>query len=410
MKMAAKFFLIPILFLIVSKAEAKIEWNEPEVVPEKLVRKNRRVLRFSGITTPGAQVRIRKNRLKLYLDNGKIRLAKIPQKNRIQFPVVADRDGAFAFDLYLPTVAVEIPIEMRIKKRWKPYTLNFRVPDEGTANDFQAIEESFKAQDARMESLDRSDNYYSRKNDQGMLIQDRGGKKGYEKSSLQAWGGLGLSYFSTTVDSPANNTNRSGSALVIPSWRLGVSWDYSKSIKLSGAIRSTSGSTDEIGDSNTTGRDFNWLGAQASVLWYSDMLTFGSKKLAFDFGFQLQSLPFFRQRAGFINETYFDNSTYNIHIGAHYESRINRIWEYQVYGRYLYPISSGDSFSIESSFPLNFEFGGGIQRALTRGLAFGVFTQLHYFSMDVSYVNNTTIDTDLNLMLLTLDARLIANF
>ena len=62
MKTAAKFLLIPFLFLLVSQADARVEWNEPEVVPEKLVRKNRRVLRFSGITTPGAQVRIKKNR------------------------------------------------------------------------------------------------------------------------------------------------------------------------------------------------------------------------------------------------------------------------------------------------------------------------------------------------------------
>lgn len=411
MKSLMKLFAAAIVLFTVFTANAKVEWNEPEVVPEKLVRKNRRVLRFSGVAAPGAQIRIRKDRLKLFSENGKAQIAKIPQKNVIQFPVVADGNGEFTFDLYLPTVAVEIPIEVKAEDKWVPYTLNFRVPDAGAANDFQAIEESFTDQDDEGTRLDMDDNHYTRTGDQGMLIRDRGGKEGYDDSTIHAWGGLGLSYFSTTVDSPANGTNRSGSTVTLPSFRLGADWSYSSKLKIQASLRSTSGSTDSIGDTTTTGRDFKWFEVQGSAIYFGDFLKFKTFHLGLDLGLQLQSLPFFRQRPTFASESYFDNATYNLHVGLFYEKTGNPIWNYQIYGRYLYPVSAGDSFKIKSSFPMNFEFGGGVKRPLTQGLALGIFGQLDYFNMDVSYVNSgVTIDTALTLMQFTADLRLIANF
>lgn len=414
MKMAAKFFLLPILFLLVSKAEARIEWSEPEVVPEKLVRRNRRVLRFSGVTEPGAQVRIRKNRIKLYLDNGKTRLAKIPQKNKIQFPVVADQDGSFSFDLYLPTIAVEIPIESKQGGAWKTQTLNFRVPDAGVANDFQAIEESFQDQDARMQTLERTDNYYSRKYDQGMVVRDRHGRARFTRTKLRGWGGLGLSYFSNDIGLAPPVGSTSGSTLVIPTWRLGLDWDYSKKVNFKAALRSTSGSTDDIGNVDTQGKDFNWLEVQLSGIYFSDMLSTKSGRLGFDFGFQMQSVPFFRYRpfgGGFANQTaYFDNELYNLHFGLHFEQMNNKVWNYEIYARYLYTFSSGDVFDVDS-FPINLEFGGGLTRSLTKTLALGVFGQLHYMSMDTKYSEgSTTLTSDLTLMLFTVDGRLIFSF
>lgn len=414
MKSFVNLFLAAFVLLTVVQANAKVEWNEPEVVPEKLVRPGRRVLRFSGSTSPKAQLRIRKDSLKLYLANGKTRISKIPQKNVIQFPVVADGNGDFTFDLYLPTVAVEIPLEVKSDNKWVPYTLNFRVPDAGAANDFQAIEESFTDREQEVQSLDIDENYYTRKNDQGMLIRDRGGKAGYQDSNIHAWGGLGISYFSTTVESRSvtnvSNHNRSGSTVAIPAFRLGADWTYSEKLKLMGSLRSTSGSTDSIGDDFTQGRDFKWFEVQGNAVYFFDFMKVKSTRLGLDMGFQLQSLPFFRERPNFRNESYFDNVTYNLHLGVFYEKTGSPMWNYEVYARYLYPISAGNSFKIESTFPMMFEFGGGIKRPLTQGLALGVFGQLDYFSMDVSYINQTLIESSLNLTLLTVDVRLIANF
>ncbi len=406
--------LILILFILIPATDvlAKIQWNEPEVVPEKLTRPNRRVLRFSGVTTPGAMIRIKKNEVKLFLDSGKGRRAQIPQKNKIQFPVAVDRDGQFTFDLYLPTVPVEIPLEVKEGKVWKLHTLNFRVPDAGTANDFQAIEESFRDVENNIEKVDNSDGYYTRKGDQGQVIKDRLGKVGYDQSKIQAYGGAGISYFKTSVDTPNLQTNRSGSTLVLPSWRLGADWNYSPKFKFRAALRSSSGSTEDIGDAAlTTGDSFNWLEAQASVIYFPEFLKRGVGRLGLDLGLQLQSLPLFRPRPGLLNEAYFDNDTYNFHVGLFYQNRFKRLFDYEISGRYIYPFASGDAFNIESTFPLNFEFVGGIKRPLTKGLSFGVYGQFNSFMMDVSFpVGATEVQSDLTLMLFTVDLRLIGSF
>ncbi len=417
MKNAVKYLLVSLLSLMAWESQAKVTWSQPEVVPEKLVRKNRRVLRFTGQTTPGAVVRIKGNRLKMFLDSGQTRWAKIPQKNRAQFPVDVDSSGVFTFDLYLPTIAVEIPIQVKENKKWRTFTLNFRVPQKGRANDFEAEERSYMARDGDVEGIDQSDNYYSRKNDQGQLIQDRLGKKGYDDSSLKVWGALGFSYFSTSVSLSGaglgGGVDTSGSTFVIPAFAGGLEWDYSKKLLILATLRSASGSTDDIGSGLTvTGNDFSWLQAQGSVVWFMDMLKMSSGRLGLDLGFQLQNLPYFRERQGQAALTYFDNSIYNLHVGLMYQKRSNKVWNYEVYGRYLYPISSGDAFDFESGFPTMFEFGGGIKRPLTKGLGLGIFTQLNYFASDVTYTDPVAgpRESTLDLMLLTVEARLIGSF
>ncbi len=417
MKIAAHLFILPLMLTFVAFAEARVQWSEPEVVPEKLARPNRRVIHFSGKAEAGTMVRIKKNQVKLYLDDGKSRWAKIPQKHRVQFPITVDSLGAFGFDLYLPTVAVEIPIQVKKGKGWKTSSLNFRVPSKGKANNFKAVEESFRAADEEISKIDRDENYYSRKNDYGQIIQDRDGRKGYDDSKIEAWGGLGLSYFSMSNDitGPGYAYNASGSTLSVPIFRFGLDWRYSSKILVRGAVRSTSGSTTDLasppGAGTVVGDDFNWLEAQVGAVWFSDFLRLTKQKLGFDFGIQLQQLPYLRERAGFQDVLYFDNNVYNAHFGLAYMLDSNPVWNYELYGRFLIPLSSGDDFSIDSSLPLHVELGGGIKRPVTQGLSFGVYGQLHYVSMDTSYSNvGSPRVSPLNLMLFTVDARLIANF
>lgn len=415
MHVALRLILLLSLMTSATSAWARIRWDEPEVVPEDLARSDRRVVRFSGTLTPGALIRIRKNRLKIYPSNGQARLAQIPQKNRVQFPVVADKSGQFSFDLYLPTFAVEIPLEIKERRRaWRSQTLNFKVPESGKADDFQAIEESFRAQDHRMDKATMDYDFYTRKQDQGLLIQDRGGKKGYDKSAIEVWGGLGFSYIHNSVDVPSPVGATSDGSLVIPTFRFGGEWDYSQQFRFKAALRSTSGSTDNIGDSNTQGRDFNWFEGQLAALYFSDKLRSKYGRLAFDFGLQLQTLPYFRLRqdGGFlIQSAYFASNTYNLHIGLHYEKKWNQVWNMEAYARYLYPVIAGDNFDVESTFPLFFELGGGVRRPLTQGLALGVYGQLHYLSMDTGYTAGAqSFTSDLSLVLMTVDLRLIADF
>lgn len=418
MKCVAQIFLLIALSFSFNFAQAKVDWDEPEVVPEKLVRKNRRVLRFSGKTNPNSLIRIRENRIKLFLDTGRTRMARIPSKNRKQFPVKADVDGYFTFDLYLPTVAVELPIEIKVGKKWRPYDLNFRVPDKGKASEFEAVEKSFMAQDDEggESGLDKSDNYYSSKNDRGLVVNDRDGKEAYEDSKIQIFGGLGLSYFDTSVEVSGSGANFStgGSTIVIPTFVFGADYELSKKIRLQGVVRSSSGSVDDIGGNlPVTGRDFNWLQGQLSAVWFADFLNSKNKyNLGLDFGFQLQQMPYFRERPSVANVTFFDNEAYNLHIGVFYRKPNKKGWGYEFYARYLYPFSTGDAFSIESGFPLMFEFSGGLKKTISDGLALGVFGQLNYFSTDVSYTDPIAgaRDSSLDLILFTVDARLIASF
>jgi hypothetical protein len=398
-------------------ALARIRWQEPEVVPEKLTRRDRRVIRFSGETRPGALIRVRKNRVKMYPHDGEPRLAQIPQKNRVQFPVSSGDSGSFTFDLYLPTWAVEIPLEVKERGgQWTPYTLNFRVPEEGKADDFQAIEESFKAQDERMDRAEMDYSFYSRKEDRGQVILDRMGEKASPPSPVEVWAGAGISYFHNSTSVPAPVGATSDGTLVIPTFRLGTDWDFSKQLRLRANIRSTSGSTEGIGNGNTTGRDFNWFEAQASVLYFSQRLKSKKGRIALDVGAQMQTLPFFRLRTNsnnefLINSAYFPNRTYNIHLGLHYETRTNKVWNYEAYARYLYPLLVGSNFDVRSTIPIMIEAGGGLRRPLTEGLALGIYGQFHYVSMDTRYSDAiSSVTSDFSLMLMTVDMRLIANF
>src|SRR5690606_36218771 len=97
------------------------------------------------------------------------------------------------FDLYLPTVAVEIPVEVYREGKWVPYSLNFRVPDEGAANDFQAVEESFQVPQDEPSEIDKT-NYYSEKKDKGQYVCDRDRDIVADKSPVEVYGGAGLSY------------------------------------------------------------------------------------------------------------------------------------------------------------------------------------------------------------------------
>ncbi len=418
MKFATRFVYFLIILMFSAPVMAQVRWKEPQVLKVRLRKAHRKIVRFAGKTKPNAVVRIRSNKIKLYLDSGQSRWVEIPQKDRVQFPMTADGKGEFSFQLYLPTTAIEIPVQVKANSKWLLTNINYRVPGGGFADDFRATEASFRATDEKISRLDQDDNYYSRKNDKGMIIQDRGGKEGYDNSKLEAWAGLGFSYFRTSIDSTGIvNVSASDGTLVLPTFRIGADWEYSDKILLKAAIRSTSGSTDDItgGSADVTGKDFSWLGVQAAGVWFMDQLKIKKGRLGLDLGFQLQQVPFFRERPDFANYSYFDNSVYNLHIGVFYDKKADRpeAMGYEMYARYLYPISTGDAFDMNTSFPLMFEFGGGVKKKITQGLAFGVFGQMQYYSMSVKYGNTSPTreyEVDLSLALLTIDARVIADF
>ena len=408
--MLARFFLVLLFFLICIPAQAQVEWNEPEVVPERLMRNKRRVLRFSGVTKPGAQIRIRKNKIKLYLETGKVRWASIPQKNAVQFPVVSDKNGEFTFDLYLPTIAVMIPVEIYRKGKWRPYNLNFRVPDEGAADDFQAVAESFEGSDDNLSGIDKSENYYSRQADKGRYAKrDRNPN---DPGRIEVWGGAGVAFVGLSVSTPITAIDHSPSNLSIPAWHIGAKYKGGNMWNAQLSVRSTSGSFDRHNNFNI-GTDYSWDQYSAFGHYFLDSMKFSNGRLGLDFGLQYQNIPYFRERSTVdINTSYFESNTVAFHVGAHYESYIeNKKWPWEAYARYLYAFSNGNNFDIDSSFPLIFEFGGGVKRRLNPGLSMGVYSQLVYATMNTKY-NGTlgNAPTDFSAYHFALDFRMIADF
>ncbi len=422
------FFLIPFFLLFVLEAKAQIKWGEPKVVNEHLLRKNRRVLRFSGLTKPKARIRIRNNRIKITLDNGKTRTVSIPKKNAIQFPTLADKSGAFSFDLYLPTTFIQIPVEVKRGKNWKLSLLKFRVPEKGSANDLQSIEESFakdQISDQEIEGIvsdiESDKSHYTRANE-GMVIRDRHERKPVEKMALRLWAGLGTSYFLTNVASSRAQYDESGTDLVLPSWRVGGDWDFSEEFHFRANLYQGSGTTDDIGSQITAARSFVWYEFQTSVIWFSKILSFlKTQNLGLDLGFKYQSLPFFRQRCeedrngDFIcHFSYFDSSIYSLYFGLFYKNKFGK-WDYETYGRYVYPVMlDEDAFEIDSLLPINYEFGGVLRRPITKNISFGIDAQFLFLGADVKYqytdVEASDIIAGFDLLLFTMGARFILDF
>ena len=428
-----KLFLVLFLMIFFSHVEARIKWDEPKTVSEKLTRRNRRVLRFSGRTKPGSKVRIRKNRVKIHLDSGRSRMASIPRKNAIQFPIVVDRSGIFSFDLYLPTTFVEIPVQVKRKrsKTWKLSLLKFQVPEIGAVNDLQSIEESFSKQTSDKDAeqivadIESDTSHYDRASE-GMVIRDRDEERQDEKIALRFWGGLGASYFLTNVASKIVPYDESGSALVLPSWRVGGDWDFSKEFYFRSSLYHASGVTDDIGKgANVVGsKSFSWYEFQVSVIWFSKMLSLlKSSNLAFDLGFKYQSLPFYRQDCEetwggdfLCRFSYFDNSVYNLHFGLFYKNNWGS-WNYEAYGRYVFPVMVGNSFEMDSLLPINYEFGGIFRKSVTKDISFGIDAQFYFLGADVKYqyrdkVGNESSDiiSGLDLILFDLGLRFILDF
>ena len=423
-------FLVLFLLVFTSEAKAQIKWSEPKVVNENLLRKNRRVLRFSGRTRPKARIRIRKNRIKFKLDSGKTIRASIPRKNAIQFPIIADENGLFSFDLYLPTAFVEIPVEVKKGKVWKLSFLKFQVPEEGSANNLKSIEESFASDQALDQEAENivadieSEKSDSSRDNEGMVIKDRNERIPVKKMALRLWAGLGSSYFLTNVASPIVEYDESGTDLVLPAWRVGGDWDFSKEFHFRANIYQGSGNTDDIGSGPGVlgSKSFSWYEIQASVIWFSKILNFLKiPNLGLDLGFKYQSLPFFRQSCNKIEDTesicyfsYFDSPVYSLHFGFFYKSKWGRNWNYEAYGRYVFPVMSGDVFEVDSLLPISYEFGGVLRRSITKSLSFGIDAQFLFFGADVKYEytdrGTSDIISGLDLLLFTMGARFILDF
>ena len=127
----------------------------------------------------------------------------------MQFPLIANESGYFSFELYLPTVPVEIPIEIFRSGKWIPYRFSFEVPKDGAADDFKFVEESFKVRkDEENVKVEDFLAEYDRGEDMGQVVNDRGEWKSWVIGKVFVWGSLGFSMMSLSqdIDAPTATT------------------------------------------------------------------------------------------------------------------------------------------------------------------------------------------------------------
>jgi len=424
---ASKLILILMSTFFTSAAFGQVEWFEPEVVAEDVKKGNRKTVRFTGITTPGAQVRVRKNRVKMYLANGKYRWALLTQRDKNQFPKTADSTGSFDFNLYLPTVPVEVPVEVKKGKKWVPYSLNFRVPEKGPANNFDALEESYTAAANRDSGYEPTVGAYDRSRDFGQVLPRVEGDTTtniFSKSRVRFYLGLGAAWnnliqdsrtalVADTSTSPVTGNpgfHHEKSKVTLPTWRAGAVYRMNRKWRFEGALRSTE-SEFEVDRYDTTIFDdgaANWFELQLSGTYYLWPLS-NKWQLGLDMGLQYHGLPYYRTREGTGNYVYFDNDLYALHAGLRLESSRAQKWPWEVYARLVVPVLAGDDFELNSGF--GYDLGMSVDRRLTPGVSIGAWAQVEGMLLDTAFSNQQiSYQMDYTIALVSVGAKLSVGF
>jgi hypothetical protein len=383
------------IFSIESYAQS-IKWNQPEVVPEKLYRENRRVLRFSGTANPGTQVRIRDNKVKMVFTNANVRWARIPQKHKVQFPVFASETGYLSFELYLPTTAVEIPLEIFRNGKWVPYRMTFDVPDQGKAKEFQVNEESFKSlkddDDVKVEDFLSE---YDKKEDMGQVVNDRGEWKSWVTGKIIIWGTLGLTYHNISEDvtaavaPPAFGTSSGAS---FPSWEVGGEYRWNSQWKAEAAYinraAKVSGTSAPLQNS-----EFNWTEFRAQLGYYPISFEKETSRWGLKGGLQMHDLPFAKQVTG-TSYRIFNNDVTFLTIGANYETMFTKGWNYDATALFLYPVIVGNEFDVDSAYGLNASFS--MVKEIIPALYLGGKIDAHWMTLATTHSSQVTAGTSVS--------------
>jgi len=381
------FFVLCLFSLTTSEAlAAVIQWNQPEVVQEKLTRDNRRVLQFSGTAPAGTQLRVRDNKVKMIFSKKNIRWARIPQKNRVQFPVIASDTGYFSFQLYLPTVAVEIPLEIFKGGKWVPYRLSFEVPKAGAAEEFKFVEESFKSShegdDAKVEDFLSE---YDKQEDVGQVVNDRGEWKSWTTGKIQVWGSLGLMYYRDTQTHVPGDELGTISGAGFPAFELGGDWRITEKIKAELSYTNRTGSAKPDGGYTLQNTDFEWSSLDVLGTYYPESLEAAAYRFGIKGGIEMQDIPYLRRAGAAAYRIYTNNMVY-LGVGANFETMRAREWNYDVNALFIYPVSAGSELSLDSAWGLDMSFS--MLKEIIPALSIGGKLGLDYISMKSTHVDN----------------------
>lgn len=406
-----KFISIAILFVTLLTLEAQaqsLQWNQPEVVPEKLARPNRRVLRFSGTAKAGTQLRVRDNKVKMIFNKKKVRWARIPQKHRVQFPVIANDTGYFSFELYLPIVPVEIPLELFRGGKWVPYRFSFDVPDAGAADDFKFVEESFKIRkDEENTQIEDFLSEYDRDEDNGQVVNDRDSWKSWVTGKVIVWGSLGFTYTSLSqdVDAPFNPADDLGTlgGLGFPFWEVGAEYRWSPQWKVDFSYMSRPADAEADGNYVMQSTDLEWTELRTNVTYYPGYLESPTRRFGYKAGFHRHDIPLVKRTGQTVlsqdNNRVFNNDVLYLAGGVSFETMRAQAWNMESHALLLYPMSVGSEFDMSSSYGINVNFS--VFKEIIPALMLGGKIDIHWMTFDATHpevtlpTNNVTSSTTL---------------
>jgi hypothetical protein len=378
-----RFIVLICLSLFTIQAQAAvIQWNQPEVVQEKLARQNRRVLQFSGTAPAGTQLRIRDNKVKMIFSKSNIRWARIPQKHRVQFPVIASDTGYFSFQLYLPTTAVEIPMEIFKGGKWVPYRLSFEVPESGAADEFKFVEDSFKTRrDEENAKVEDFLSEYDKQEDMGQVVNDRGEWKSWATGKVFVWGSLGFSHFSFDQSydtTPPGDDLGTITGTNFPVFELGAEYRFTEHMKLEGSYTNRAAKGDPDGAYVLQNTDFAWSTISVLGTYYPTNFEAASYHIGAKGGIQMHQVPYLR-RQGAASYRVFNNDLISLALGANLETTRVQQWNYDINALFVYPVSTGDEFDVDSAYGLDLQFS--MMKEVIPALSMGGKIELNYFSM-----------------------------
>lgn len=404
-------FLFFFIFSFNSYAQ-KIDWNQPEVVPEKLQRNNRRVLLFSGVTRQGTQIRIRDNKVKMIFSSSNVRWARIPQKHRVQFPVIANETGYFSFHLYLPTTAVEIPLEIFSKGKWIPYRFSFEVPTTGQAEDFKFIEESYKIRrDEENVKVEDILGDYDRQSDMGQVVNDRDEWKSWVTKKVIVWGGLGLSYYSFSEKPTPGDDLGTISGVGFPMFEIGGEYRWAADWKADLGYINRMADIDPDGGYSLQNTDFSWAEIRGNVTYYPDFGESETSRWGFLGGLRIHDFPFLKQ-VGASQYRVYSNSITFISAGISYETMRKQQWNYEASASLMYPVVVDDEFDVDSA--IGFHAGFNMVKEIIPALYLGGKLDMNYIQMEATHklvpIPTTTVNADVTAWHLTPSVLVKAEF
>ena len=239
-----------------------VEWSKPWALSVKSMRRDRRVVRFGGATTPGALIRVVNNKVRVHAPRGAY-WVNIPKKYRTQFPVRVDDLGEFSFELYLPVEGVHIPVEIFTKGRWRRLD-PIRLDSQQEADIFQEEKQSFQDLGDMESSTTLTDGGggYSANEDKGQYVLNP-----TEDAPLAIWLGLGVGSVVHKTRTPKAHIDFSNSGLSLPSFQMGVDWQWTPQIQWFFSLRNTTTSF-EISESGVRGNEFKWTELQLGGLYF----------------------------------------------------------------------------------------------------------------------------------------------